>query len=145
MEHIIYALLYITSHNFTKSSAKQIRVVISKYVNISILLRWKYIVFSKLGKSLSYYNHFSIGCSLSTFIASLFAVFSKYGTILSITSAIHARIRANRIRIYITSCTGAGITTSRGCTRALSTWCTYNNNMNMNMNNMNNVIIIIIM
>ena len=114
---IIYAQLYITSYNFTKSSAKQIRVVILKYVNISILLRWKYIdsrdwlekfdasekLFSKLGKSLSYYNHFAIGCSLSTFIASLFAVFSKYGTILSITSAIHARIRANRIRIYITS------------------------------------------
>ena len=94
--------------------------------------------FSKLGKSLSYYNHFAIGCSLSTFIASLFAVFSKYGTILSITSAIHARTRANRIRIYITSCTGAGITTSRGCTRALSTWCTYNNN------NISNVIILII-
>ena len=76
-------------------------------------------LFSKLGKSLSYYNHFAIGCSLSTFITSLFAFFGKHGFIHSITSAIHARIRANRIRIDITSCTGAGITTIRVS-------CTYN-------------------
>ena len=84
---------------------------------------WKHI--NIIDKSFSYHHHFAIGCSLLTCVTSLFAVFSKYGTILSITTAIRTRIRANCLRIYSTSSTGACITTSRRCTRVLSAWCTW--------------------